>query len=523
MNRHLLLYTQGAFIIFSILLYPYFKYNFDADGISYISIAQHYVNLDFKNAINGTWSPLISWLLSLFIVMGFDPLLSFRVINVTFGLLILYQVDQLANKFIIIQLIKIAILLVTVCYLLFWSLYFTQSDLIPLFFLLLYANLIYKLKSKLSLPRLILIGVVGACAYFSKSYNLIFFIAHFSLFFLILFISKKHSFKALLKCYLLALFVFSFFASLWIIPLSYKYEKLTFSNAGKYNHLLALFKHENENLHLRHLCKRTLIPPPNTNSINVWEDVAAYGNDIQRMESTSWIILFKLQSRLSLRNFRFYIKDSFYHNPFILIVLLISCFLYFRKYKTNKSHKYNLSFLLSLAVLYPIGYLLIIVSSRYFWFSYLILVVLTYYIIAILVEGGSRNKTKQYILVCLTSSLLIAAPVRQMWIYKNMGKPLFSLAQKIKSTVDYKKRSRIASLKDWDKSLNLSYLLDLKYFGQTQFYESEVDIELAINKFDIEYFITNLDGINYAFLEGKKVIFKSEIEEIIIYELGDSN
>jgi hypothetical protein len=51
------------------------------DGISYISIARQYVAGEFETALNAYWSPMISWLLLPFMLVGIDGQLAFMIVN----------------------------------------------------------------------------------------------------------------------------------------------------------------------------------------------------------------------------------------------------------------------------------------------------------------------------------------------------------------------------------------------------------------------------------------------------------
>jgi 4-amino-4-deoxy-L-arabinose transferase-like glycosyltransferase len=60
--------------------YSYRNINFDA--ISYIGIARHLQDGDFKGALHGYWSPLISWLIALGSFVHHDPLLVGRIVTI---------------------------------------------------------------------------------------------------------------------------------------------------------------------------------------------------------------------------------------------------------------------------------------------------------------------------------------------------------------------------------------------------------------------------------------------------------
>ncbi|MHC4572433.1 MAG: hypothetical protein ACYS0C_10215, partial [Planctomycetota bacterium] len=51
------------YLVAGISILKYYRYLVNPDGISYISIAQKYINGDFSNAVNGWWGPMLSWLL----------------------------------------------------------------------------------------------------------------------------------------------------------------------------------------------------------------------------------------------------------------------------------------------------------------------------------------------------------------------------------------------------------------------------------------------------------------------------
>ena len=63
-NNSYLILALATYMILGIILLPHYQYVINADGFSYVTIAQKYAHGDFSNAINGYWGPLISWLLS---------------------------------------------------------------------------------------------------------------------------------------------------------------------------------------------------------------------------------------------------------------------------------------------------------------------------------------------------------------------------------------------------------------------------------------------------------------------------
>ncbi|MBL0104831.1 MAG: hypothetical protein IPP51_14360 [Bacteroidetes bacterium] len=61
------------------------------DSFQYLVIARHYVHGDFQQAVNGCWSPLISWLLVPFVAVGLNGVLAFKILQILIGLFTVSQ------------------------------------------------------------------------------------------------------------------------------------------------------------------------------------------------------------------------------------------------------------------------------------------------------------------------------------------------------------------------------------------------------------------------------------------------
>lgn len=65
------------------------RFALNPDGVAYISIAEHYARGDWGAAVNAYWSPLLSWLMTPFIVLGFNGQEAFAAVNFLTGSYIL--------------------------------------------------------------------------------------------------------------------------------------------------------------------------------------------------------------------------------------------------------------------------------------------------------------------------------------------------------------------------------------------------------------------------------------------------
>jgi len=62
------------------------RYRMNADIVSYIQIARHYAHGDFSLAVNSWWSPFFSWLLVPGVLLGAEPLLWAKLLQIPAGL-----------------------------------------------------------------------------------------------------------------------------------------------------------------------------------------------------------------------------------------------------------------------------------------------------------------------------------------------------------------------------------------------------------------------------------------------------
>ena len=89
--------------------WPLYKFIFDVDGIGYAAVANHYVEGNFKLAVNGFWNPLHSWLAVPFIKAGLSDWAAFKISNGIFSIMSLIVLHSLLNKFALSDWLKTSI------------------------------------------------------------------------------------------------------------------------------------------------------------------------------------------------------------------------------------------------------------------------------------------------------------------------------------------------------------------------------------------------------------------------------
>lgn len=174
MKRLYSLFAAIVYISLFFLLFPWYRYVLDIDAISYIHVAKRYASGEFYTAVNGYWSPLVSWILVPFIQLGFDAVISAKYINGLLGLLSLFTCCSFMNKFTIHVTLKKIIPFILAILLVSYAFYELCADLLQLWLLLLYLNLVFSKNFIEDNYKIILAGILAALCYFAKAYSFLF-------------------------------------------------------------------------------------------------------------------------------------------------------------------------------------------------------------------------------------------------------------------------------------------------------------------------------------------------------------
>ena len=71
--KQMALIVLTGYMVIGFILMNLYPHQMTTDSLSYISIAQKYARGHFHDAVNWVWSPLISWLLAPFVLIGIHP------------------------------------------------------------------------------------------------------------------------------------------------------------------------------------------------------------------------------------------------------------------------------------------------------------------------------------------------------------------------------------------------------------------------------------------------------------------
>ena len=150
------------------------------DGISYLSIAQKYLDGDFKDAVNAYWGPLYSWLMMPLLASGLSPTLVADLLGVVLGGLAAFATWRLASALGLRGPLKTAVLAALIPLFVLTAHQAVSPDLLLTCVLLLYLQVMADETNRGRRRAAVAAGALGGLAYWSKAYGFYFFLVHFT-------------------------------------------------------------------------------------------------------------------------------------------------------------------------------------------------------------------------------------------------------------------------------------------------------------------------------------------------------
>lgn len=227
----------ALYLVIVLLFFPRFSQDMSVDGVSYVEIARLYLTGTWQEAVNGFWSPLISWLLTPLFGYGLSPDTAFKIITINSGLLAL-----VANGALVAHCVrnrKLALIVQCASAVMFasFAMLVCSPDILGLAFSLLFiVSLINCLQTKRKV-WILASGSFLTAAYFAKTFFLPFGICLSLLFPLVGFALHRSLYKlrhdisnAILICCIAIVL-----AMPWAVAIKAKYGEWTIGTAGKAN------------------------------------------------------------------------------------------------------------------------------------------------------------------------------------------------------------------------------------------------------------------------------------------------
>ena len=500
-----------SFIIFAIIFFNFYIYSATGDALSYIHISQAYASGDVSEAVNGYWSPLLSWLMVPFLFFNSNPLYAvyvLKIVSLIIGFFTIISIRRLYNKFEMDSLVKRVFLFSLIPVILYFSLKVNTPDLLVVLILVYYLSLIFDPQYSNKISFGILCGFTGALSYLTKSYLFFFFLVHFLLFNLIYYFKSPEVQKRnVLKNLILGLTVFFLISGLWVGVISEKYDKFTISTAGEYNQ--AIMGPDYAGHHP--LYNIGLIEPPGKFATSIWDEPSF--TELNHWSSfTSWAN-FEYQLQLIVENI--FITSAIIESFFIVsIFIMILSILFIFKFKSDKLSRNRVLYLLLTIFIYIGGYTLVTVEWRYFWFIFILIMFISFYLVSILFKHKTINSSLRNVFLILLVASFVIQPVFELVLFSNPENSAYDLSETLKT--DYGIQGNIASNDKWGEMTTISYYLNAEYFGLTKNTNDSVELQRELLENNIDYYFVwnNNDTI---LLTEYKEITGDKIEDLRIY------
>ena len=506
----------------------------NANTIGYLTVALEYSRGNFYNAVNGFWPPLISWLMVPFIKLGVTPLLSARIIMLITGFFLLIAVRKFSYRFDISEGVRTAILLafvpVTLNYI---TLVF--PDLLMLYFLVVYLNILFKDDYHARLSGGILCGVTGALAYLGKHYALPFFVSHFFMINVFHFFraTAKEQRKNIVRNAVAGMVVFTIISGAWIAAMGIKYGYFTIGTAGSYGIAKlgpGMFTKpvfgEPENSDPVYYAG--LLKPSYETALSVWDDPSYVSGKYFGHKKTDFRSAVVFYAEYAAGNaYRIIVEVcTRFFSLLSLPILLVYVFLCIKP--LNKLIlRSDILFPVFTIILYTGGLTIVVVSDdtiRYFWLDNILLFLMGGHILTVLFrsEFFSAKARQNVLLVFLIGSFLFV-PFKDIVNKPSRGENNYIMSKEIER--QYNIKGNIASNDRWGDTLQLTYYLNMDkvgtedriyYYGMPKKNQGDVEMLKELKSHDIQYYLV---WNGRSFLPGYQDITKGSIQDLKIYSL----
>lgn len=339
-------------LIVTVLLTWLFFYRLNPDGVSYFKIAQNYASGEIKHAINGYWSPLLSWIITPAYWLGIDPLLFFRILNAILAILPVSALAYLLRTKAMRHKQRVAIFAYLTSLGIVLSLWATAEITPDLLSAVVAVATLFSIDHYIRKPSIkvaLVVSTLLALLYFAKSIGLYISVAAIVYLwyrYLRMGTSRRNPFPitALTLCFVAL-------SGIWVSVISLKYDKLTTSTAGPYTFSLIGPSHPTH----PQLVDGQL-PARDRTASSAWDDPSYL-----TLESWNPLAHKRYYANYILKN-AFSVLETFLS----LTPLLIAAGYLTWVYRKKNDHSLIL-LIASAGVIVCIVYTLVFVESRYLW------------------------------------------------------------------------------------------------------------------------------------------------------------
>lgn len=385
-------------------LWPFFRYYIDPDAISYLNITEQYIKGNYTHAVNAFWSPMGCWLTALLIKMTGWPLFASAIIVNTIpaaGMVCAGQI--LFRKFRVDSWENWCFGLMSAG---FWTytVYFQSFTDIWQFFFLTLGLLVLLKKQFTGKPLLwLLLGCLGALAYFGKAYSFYFFpLMILVTAFVKLKAEENFRLSRLLMICLVSIGMMMLCIAPWLYLIHAKYGIWTSSTAGQLNMSWWLVGTQEFRKGIT-----VLVPPPYEGSLYYFEDpYLMQGPMVHFWDSPR---LFAKQLARTGFNFIGWTSSANRISPFYFLTWVLSI-LFVLKRKNRFFTALPLKVIVLIFLIFPLPYwLLTFDGGRYLWFTIPLCSIIALFFADAFLPGLTKRLRQVFVAVFFLSFLVTPA------------------------------------------------------------------------------------------------------------------
>lgn len=478
-------------------LLPFVGSQINADGVSYLSIAQHYVEGRWQSAVNGYFGPLLSWLLVPFLATGLPPLVAAKAASLVVAAATLMATCRLMAVAEVPRRLMTPVAVALVPFLLYAAVSGIFPDLLLALLLLLYCAQVLPRGYREATTNGALAGLWAGFAFLAKLYALPFFVAHFTLMHLLHArdAGSGAARRGVAVNYVAGLAAFVLVAGPWVGIISAKYGQLTIGTSAGINVAYAALGSPG-NAMQGHL---GLVPPPNGQAISAWEDPTYLPTEPTKptepsADPAASTAAESVSSPPLSATIREALSDAAENVVLaaglaarrwgVVTLLALGGFWLLARGALPPSRRFVLLGLLATVTVYVAGLVPLFVTERYLWFAMLAIVPAAATALPRLLQRAPAGRIRRGVAVALFAAVAVPALIG---IDPRIYDPRNShqIAARLGGVVE----GNVASDRDWRESVYVCFHLGCRYYGVASEEISEQQLRAQMSRYSVDYYL----------------------------------
>lgn len=423
-------FLLALYVFLAAVLFPYLCwYVNNPDTFQYLMIARHYLGGDIREAINGYWGPMLSWLMIPFTGQDFGDIPALKTLQLVIGAGVLWTWSAILKRSVVPEPYAEALAYAAIPFVLAYAFLSPTADLLFLWISLSLFRFLSAGPVFVDPARSRRFAWLGVLAYYTKAFGMPLFLVLFAAEW---WTARKQAGVNRLPAR--ALLFFILLVAPWVTALSLKYGHFTISEAAAFNRSPGVAPMPGKVMRLPVLSNE-LTRPRGAHAISAWEEPlqaswkGRVAEELRELPNTS---------QLLQRNLLTIWYFDFQRQVGVGLLLLWVIFIFVRnKLRVRQeplSARARMLALLFLVAFYG-GYSLILVHTRYVWICTWLMLLLAAFLAGAIEQGGRKWFYLARILFLATLLVGIKRPVKELlfgqdndvpasWIFKAVRRPL---------------------------------------------------------------------------------------------------